>query len=446
MNKNHQYQAALDYIYSFIENSLTHQEHPSLENFDLSPMFSLIKSFGNPQDDYPTIHVAGSKGKGSVSAFCATILELEGYKVGLYTSPHLRDFEERIQINREPISRENFISYVEELKPIVEGIPGLNTFEIATALAFQYFSREKVEIAVIEVGLGGRLDATNVITPRVSVITSLFLEHTSILGDTLSQIAKEKSGIIKPGIPVVVSPQEEEALKVVALIADQRQAPLIQIGVDYIFQYQESSLDRQLFSIESLKSGKTETIEIGLLGQHQVENASTAYAAIHALREQGFQIRDDSIFTGFAQTNWPARFEILRREPPVVVDSAHNPDSAVKMSQTLAQIFPNRPIVLVFGVSEDKNVAGMIEGLMPGTRMLICSKSTHPRAMDAEKLLAIAIQTGCPAIAIENIKEALEYAIEVAGDDGVVLVTGSIFVAATARIAWFENFTNYRFL
>ena len=162
---------------------------------------------GNPQVKYPCIHVAGSKGKGSVSALCATALQQEGYKVGLYTSPHLRDFEERIQINRASIDREAFVTLVDELKPYISSIPELNTFEIATALAFLFFYRENVDIAVIEVGLGGRLDATNVILPKVSVITALYLEHTNILGDTLAQIAFEKAGIIKPGIPVVVSPQ-----------------------------------------------------------------------------------------------------------------------------------------------------------------------------------------------------------------------------------------------
>ncbi|MCJ7701090.1 MAG: Mur ligase family protein, partial [Anaerolineales bacterium] len=213
-------------------------------------------SLGNPQNNYPCIHVAGSKGKGSVSAFCATALETEGYKVGLYTSPHLRDFEERMRINWRSIPQGKFIEYINLLKPHVAKIPRLNTFEIATALAFLYFSDEKVDIAVIEVGLGGRLDATNVIVPKVSVITALYLEHTAILGDTLLQIAKEKSGIIKPGVPVVVSPQREEAQLVVSSIAARRQSHLTQVGIDYIYEPIESSLEHQNFRIQSLNSGK----------------------------------------------------------------------------------------------------------------------------------------------------------------------------------------------
>ena len=442
MDLNYRYQAALDYIYSFIGNSLTHQRHPSLENFDLSPMYSLVGILGNPQNDYPTIHVAGSKGKGSVSAFCATALETEGYKVGLYTSPHLKDFEERIQINREPISRLDFVDYIGDLQPIVSKIPGLNTFEIATALAFLYFSRQQVDVAVIEVGLGGRLDATNVITPLVSVITALYLEHTSILGNTLTQIAKEKAGIIKPGVPVVISPQNNEALQMVSSVARKQNSRLIQVGVDYVFKSQSSCLARQCFDIECGRTSKRQTLEILLLGQHQVENASTAYAALHALQDQGFRITEESIIEGFARTHWPARFEILREEPPVVVDSAHNPDSARKMRQTLEEYFPGRPIVLIFGVSEDKNIKGMIEEFLSITKLMICTQSTHPRAMDPRELYSLALETGYQAVAIEQVRDALEYALEIAGSELVVLATGSIFVAATVRIAWYEKIKN----
>jgi dihydrofolate synthase/folylpolyglutamate synthase len=442
MNIDQRYQDTLDYIYTYIENSLTHQKHLSLKDSDLSRMVALMDSLGNPQGDYPCIHVAGSKGKGSVSAFCATALQTAGYKVGLYTSPHLRDFEERIQINWEPISREDFVDLVDFLKPYIATIPKINTFEIATALAFYYFHKQAVDIAVIEVGLGGRLDATNVITPRVSVITALYLEHTNILGNTLSQIAYEKAGIIKPGIPVVLSPQREEARQMVTKIAVEKAAPLTHVGVDFTFEAKYSCLERQTFTIQSAESGKFSEIEIGLLGQHQVENASTAYVALQRLREQGIPISESAIHEGFAHTRWPARFEILNREPPVVVDSAHNPDSARKLRQAMDEYFPNRPLVLVFGVSEDKNITGMIQELNPGTRLFICSQSTHPRAMDAQALKKLVVPFGSPVVAINPVNEALEEAIRVAGTDAVVLVTGSIFVAATARIAWFENMKN----
>jgi len=199
------YQDALDYIYSFVDYSRTHQANLSPENFDLARMVDFMNLIGSPQKDFPSIHIAGSKGKGSVSAFCASVLQTAGYKVGLYTSPHLKDFEERMQINQVPISRTTLADYVDEIKPAIESVPELTTFEIMTGLAFLFFARQEVDIAVIEVGLGGRLDATNIITPLVSVITSLFLDHISILGDTLEKIAAEKGGIIKSGIPVAVN-------------------------------------------------------------------------------------------------------------------------------------------------------------------------------------------------------------------------------------------------
>ena len=439
MNIDRLYQEALNYLYGFIDNSLTHQKDITLKGADLSRMLALVEALGNPEQKYPTLHVAGSKGKGSVSALCATALQTAGYKVGLYTSPHLRDFEERIQINREPISRQQLVALINEMKPYVAAIPGLTTFEIATALAFLYFQREKVDIAVIEVGLGGRLDATNVITPLVSVITALYLEHTRILGNTLTEIAREKAGIIKPGVPVVVSPNKEEALRKVYQIAAEKGALVIQNGRDYRYEFLSASLEGQSFLVHVAGSDQPAKLCIRLLGPHQLDNATTAYAALQVLRDQGFPIDENAIREGFAGAEWPARFEILQANPPIVVDSAHNPDAARKLRETLDEFFPGRPVVIVFGVSEDKDVAGMVRELAPRTQLMICSKSTHPRAMDAEALTELCTTLGVPARCIENIPSALREAIRVAGDETLVLVTGSIFVAATARIAWLEK-------
>ncbi|MEJ2447306.1 MAG: bifunctional folylpolyglutamate synthase/dihydrofolate synthase [Anaerolineales bacterium] len=434
LSLDQKYQDALDYIYSFVDFSLTHQENLSPENFDLSRMVQFLEELGNPQDKFPSIHVAGSKGKGSVSAMCASVLQQAGYQVGLYTSPHLKDFEERIQVNRVSMDRSILVEYVAEIKPAVTRIPGLTTFEIMTALGFLYFARQQVDIAVVEVGLGGRLDATNVIIPLVSVITSLYLDHVSILGDTLDKIAREKGGIIKTGIPVVCAPQKQIALDVIREISESRNAPLIEIGRDYRFEISSRSLEGQEFLIE--EADRQINLSIPLVGDFQVINAVTAYAALDSLPEKDFSLQEEAIRQGFQDTAWPARFEVLRRDPPLVIDSAHNPASIGKLRETVDEFFPGRPMILVFGISEDKQLDGMLAEILPRTSYLITTQADHPRAMDAFDLAQRAGSYDCQVEAIPEVREALEKALELAADGELVLVAGSIFVAASARIAW----------
>lgn len=443
MNKDLEtrYQQALDYIYSFVDFSLTHQQNLSPENFDLSRMVALVESLGNPQDAYPVLHVAGSKGKGSVCSFCDAVLQEQGYKVGLYTSPHLKDFEERIQINGESIPRADLVAFTEAIKPHVAAIPRLTTFEISTALAFWYFAEQEIDVGVIEVGLGGRLDATNVVTPLVSVITSLYLEHTYVLGDTIEEIAAEKAGIIKPGLPVVLAPQLDSARQVVEDVADQRGSDLTRLGHDYEYRRVGASLEGQTFSVWSADNeADAETLRIPLLGPHQVVNAATAYLGLKVARQEGLAISDGAIRRGFARAQWPARFEVLSRGPkPVVVDSAHNPGAAVKLQETLDEFFPDQRIWLVFGVSEDKDIDGIFSALAERVEKIYCAKAPHPRAMDAEALAAKARSLGKPVEAIPDVGDALEAALAEAPQGDLILVTGSIFVAASGRIAWFER-------
>lgn len=393
----------------------------------------------SPQDDFPSIHIAGSKGKGSVSAFCASALQQGGYKVGLYTSPHLKDFEERIQINFNQLPRPKLVNYVEEIKPAVASVPGLTTFEIMTGLGFLHFSREKVDIAVIEVGLGGRLDATNVITPLVSVITSLYLDHISILGDTLEKIAAEKGGIIKPGIPVICAPQEPGALQVIQTIARKNGSNLIEIERDFPYQLLSRSLEGQEFVLEGPDSQADEVFNIPLLGDFQVINALTAYGALCEVREKGFPLTQAAIKKGFSETVWPARFEVLRSFPPVVVDSAHNPAAIRRLRETIDEFFPDQDLILVFGISEDKQLNGMLSEILPRTSHLICTRADHPRALDPRELADQARPFGVSTEAIPDVGQALEKALSLVDDRQVVLVAGSIFVAASARIAWFEG-------
>jgi len=435
------YQEALDYIYSFVDYSRTHQANLSPENFDLSRMADFLDLLGTPHKKFPSLHIAGSKGKGSVSAFCASVLQAAGFKVGLYTSPHLKDFEERMQINKVPIPRNTLAEYVEEIKPAVDTVPKLTTFEIMTGLAFLFFARQNVDIAVIEVGLGGRLDATNIITPLVSVITSLYLDHVTILGETLEEIAAEKGGIIKPGIPVVSAPQEEKALSVIKKIAAQHDSPFIEVEEEYPYSIVSSTLDGQefVFTKPTEDQGGNLPYFIPLLGTFQVINAVTAYAALDNIKSRGFPLDEEEIKRGLETTVWPARFEIARREPPVIFDSAHNPASMRMLRETLDSFFPDLPLVLIFGVSEDKQLDGMLKEILPRTSHLITTQADHPRAMDSEDLEKWAREYPCSSEAIPNVHNALSRAVQLAGNDKVVLVTGSIFVAASARIAWFNG-------
>jgi dihydrofolate synthase/folylpolyglutamate synthase len=363
----------------------------------------------------------------------------------LYSSPHLDDYAERIQIDDEFISHSELTQLVDEIKPFVAAIPELTTFEITTALAFMYFAKQKVNAAVIEVGLGGRLDATNVVNPKVSVISSISYDHTLLLGDTLTQIAGEKAGIIKPGIPVVASPQEEEARLVIEKVTHERSSPLYQVGRDILYEEVSHSLKSQIIRVWCSAGDQNHPLKISipLLGTHQMVNAATAYAALEVFRQQGTNINPEAIKRGFAKAFWPGRFEIVQQSPPVILDCAHNRDSALKLHQTLNEYYPGKRVILVFGASEDKDIPGMFIELMPLVNELIAVKSFHPRAIDPDKLAEMAQTFEHPVHCAEHIPEAMEKALQLVGKDGLVLVTGSIFVVAEARKYW-EKKANIR--
>lgn len=439
MNTEILYNQALDYLYSFVDYSLKHSSELAKADFNLNRMFALMESLGEPQKKYPVIHVAGTKGKGSTSALCAAGLQAAGYTVGLYTSPHLLDYVERIQINGEPISHEQLIELVEEIKPHVAKIEKLTTFEITTALAFMAFGKYGINAAVFEVGLGGRLDATNIVTPKVSVITSLSYDHMAVLGNTLALIAGEKAGIIKDSVPVVSSPQKDEALEVLERVAKQKNSEITLIGRDVTFELVKSSLEGQELAVSGQQSdvgglSSVVKLQIPLLGAHQVENAATAYAALKA---SGIPISDEQIQKGFSQVKWRARFEVARTEPPVIFDSAHNQDSFEKLRETLETYFPGRPVYLIFGASEDKNIPGMFAEMKSKIRKIIITRADHPRALEVEKIRSLADQAGTESEAVVPVKDALARALDLSSKDGsIVLSAGSMFVTAEVMREW----------
>ena len=441
MNVEAEYQRTLDYLYSFVDYSLTRVSRWSAAQFDLGRMERLMDALGRPERNYPALHVAGTKGKGSVSAMLASVLDAAGYHVGLYTSPHMHDYTERICINGMQISHAELIALVDELRPLFDSLQQVTTFEITTALALFYFARQQVDVAVVEVGLGGRLDATNILLPKVAVITSISYDHTQILGETLAEIAGEKAGIIKPLTPVVCSPQKDEALQVIEQIAAERAAPLVLVGRDYAYQAEAHSLDGQSLLVwrrgdSSADTAAPQRLNIPLLGAHQLENAATAYAAIDVFRQRGLPVGDEAIVRGFPATKWPGRFEILSREPALVIDSAHNRDSSAKLAQTVRQYFPSRRVLLIFGASEDKDIAGMLAELLPLAEQVIFTRSFHPRAAEPQHLVEIAAQYDVPMRIVPEVSDAFEAALQATSAGHLILATGSIFIATAVKEAW----------
>lgn len=434
------YAQALEAIYRYVDYSRTRQVPYNTSTYNLERMHALCARLRNPQDDYPSLHIAGSKGKGSTAAMTLAILQAAGFRTGLYTSPHLHSFRERVRLDGKLISRERVVELWEQIRPHAEALSQTTAFEIITALAFLEFSQQQVDWAVIEVGLGGRLDATNVIHPRACAITPLSYEHTDLLGNTLSLIAAEKAGIIKPGIPVVSGPQEPEAMTVIAAAAATVGAPLWRVDEhdgDWRWQIRAATADG--VHLDLFGPGiALQDLWTPLTGRHQAVNAAVAVALIHSIRQQGVTISDDAIRQGLAQAYWPGRLERLSQNPLIVVDSAHNRHSAEQLHSALA-LYPHNRLILIFGASTDKDIEGMLEVLGPAAAAIIITRSFHPRAADPTDLVPLARSTAplAPLYTTPTTQAAIALAAEMAGPDDLILVAGSIFVVADLRESWF---------
>jgi dihydrofolate synthase/folylpolyglutamate synthase len=454
MTIEEQYQTTLDYLFSFVDYSLTKQLVYSPEKFNLDRMARLLDLMGNPQKKYPIVHITGTKGKGSVASFCSSVIKESGYKVGLYTSPHLIDYNERIQVNLVPIPHGDMVSLVEQFKPVIDQVKEITTFEISTALAFQYFKDQGVDYAVIEVGLGGRLDATNVVDPVLSVITTISYDHQAILGNSIAEIASEKAGIIKPGKPVVLASQTNEALQVLLQKAVETGSSVTLVGRDMLYVALAHDLDTQSMYIWSLadqqkmnkfiegdpdNKWKPKKYTIPLLGAHQLENATTAYTALKILQKLDTKITNKAIVSGFKNVSWPCRFEVINKKPLIILDSAHNRDSAIKLRLSLDDYLPGNDVILIFGASEDKDVRGMLVDLLPRVHQVIATQSIHPRALDAGVIVDFVHLMGKKAEAILPLEEAFKKAVKLADGKRAILVAGSIFIAAAVKELWINQ-------
>lgn len=429
------YQQAEDYIFGYTDYEKMPMPHdPAF--YDLRRVEELLARLGNPHLAARSVHIAGTKGKGSVAAMVASALSISGYTTGLYTSPHLHTWRERMRVDGELISEEEFVALVARLEPEVEAVNRkatygqLTTFELLTALGFAFFKLKEAEFQVLEVGMGGTFDATNVITPEVCIITSISLDHTEVLGNSLPEVAGEKAGIIKSGSIVVTSLQPDEVARVIEETCLNRGAELVRVGSDVTWQSLGFDSNRQSLQVKGrLNSYK---LSIPLLGRYQLENAAVAVAALEVLAGKGFKISKGSIVDGLAKVSWPGRLQILSRQPLLVVDGAHNPASAQKLKQSLEQYFGFDRAILVIGVSCDKDIAGIVSELAPLFNKVVVTRSRHPRAMAPLLIVAEFTKHGTEVQVAEDIPTALILAMGMAKARDLVCVAGSLFVVGEA--------------
>jgi len=425
------YQEALEYILRFAD----YERLPrSGIVWDLKRVERLLARLDNPQRYARSVHVAGTKGKGSTSAMIASILKHAGYKTGLYTSPHLLSFTERIQVNGKPIAEEDWARLTEIIKPEVEAenrigdLGELTTFEILTAMAFLHFRQVKAEYQVLEVGLGGRLDATNVVKPQVCVITSVSYDHMDVLGDTLAKIAGEKAGIIKPGATVVSAPQFPEAMEVIERVCREKGVRLIKVGQDVTWERGDFNAEGQHFKVSGLKDKYD--LWIPLLGEHQMENAANAVAAVELLKDKGAKVPVEEIAYGLAKVSWPGRLQVLGKEPWVIVDGAHNAYSMQRLGEALKTYFKYDKMKLILGFGGDKDIAGMAAEAVKMTGDIILVASRHPRAVKVEVLVEEFKKLGVTPRVANTVKDAIKLALDEAGPTDLICAAGSIFVIA----------------
>ena len=408
-------------------------------NFGLGRISELMRRLGNPQDKLQIVHIGGTNGKGSTGAMIAAALAAGGYRVGTFTSPHLHSYTERYRINGEEIDGGDIANLIERLRPhleamVKEGFEHPTEFEVSTALAFCYFLDRQVDLLALEVGLGGAIDSTNVISkPLVSVITNVAMDHMDYLGQTVTEIAQVKVGIIKDRVPVVTASQNPAVLKVIRKACEQYKSPLVSVGQDVTWEpVGNISLQGQRLNIKG-RRGFYENILIPLLGRHQLENTATAIAVLEILGDAGYQISGEAIRRGLMLTRWPARMEIVREEPMVLIDAAHNYEGAKSLRQALDDYFPTRQVVLVMGMLGDKERGRVVAELAPRARMAVITKPNSPRAGDWQQL-AEEIRPLVPEVrVVEEIKAAVTQGVEAAGSGGLVCITGSFYMVAEAR-------------
>ncbi len=396
--------------------------------FGLGPISRIMRGLGNPHDAYSCIHVAGTNGKGSIAAFLSSVLVSAGYKVGLYTSPHLVRFNERIQINGSPVSDKTVAQAAEAVQRIYSQGEPPTFFECATAMALYHFGLEKVDWAVLETGMGGRYDATNIVRPKVSIISNISMEHTEYLGNTVAKIAAEKAGIIKTGAGVVTAARQKSALQVIEQAARQKGVPVYRFGKHIRVRKNKQGS----FTYTGL-SHQWPRVKVGLMGDHQITNAALAMGALELLMEKGVHLTDEALYHGLASTRWPGRLEVVSRKPYVILDGAHNL-SAIRALKKFLQNTPGfRNLTLVVGVLQDKAWKSMLRELTALAHRVILTRPQYERAADPNELASFVRPLKQDVVVIAHLPDALSFALKEAAPGDAVCITGSLYTVGDAK-------------
>ena len=441
------YEAALAYIEAFIDYERSPDFARQTRFYNLNRIALLLEQLGNPQERLRVIHIAGSKGKGSTAALIASVLTRAGYKTGLFTSPHLITPRERCRIDDELISESALALYIDRLRPVIDAVSAsefgrVSFFEIYTALAFSYFADKATDFAVIEVGLGGRLDATNVVTPLTTVITPIGLEHTTILGETYGEIASEKAEIIKHGCPLALAPQHPEAQVVFEKIAKERNAPIVEVK-DFIRSDFSASAPRLVYNIDGLPvaqhfdvathSEHYPQLTLPLLGHHQFVNALTALAGLECLKRQGYVISKASVYAGFKNVKWDGRVQRIKSTPIVVLDGAHSPVSMEALCQTLRESFQYDQMIFVVSLMRDKNLTEVGNIVSKSADTVIATQvSDNPRVMPAETIRNAWAGTCRKLTVCPDPEKAIAEALSDASPTDLICITGSLYLVGLA--------------
>ncbi len=414
---NMPYERAIEYLFNLQKFGI---------KFGLSKTENLLEAFGNPHSGQNYIHIAGTNGKGSVATFMGSILEQAGYRVGMYVSPHLVRFTERFRINGEEISREKTTELLNELRGAFNPDEPPTFFEAVTAMAILHFAREKTDIAIMEVGMGGRLDATNVITPLVTGITNITMEHQEYLGNRLSHIAREKAGVIKTGVDVVTAVTQAKVIEQFKAIAKQRGAPLWRVGKD--IKYRSTSSGFHFFG----QTRNMKSLELGLRGIHQARNAALALGMMERLETKGFPHTTGQIREGLKKADWPGRMQVIRKNPTILLDGAHNAAAVRALARTVQSDFSYHKMILVMGVMADKDIAALLRAIVPISDQVFYTRPVYSRAADPRVLMERARPLNTPGEAILSLGDAIEKAERMASSKDLIVICGSLFTVGEA--------------